>query len=364
MGARATTAALAIASALGVGLLGEACRTPTQVTLDVTYEGTCADLGGVGLIVGTDPYAAEDRIKHDIFTTVTTECTEGKPARVGTLVVTPNDDTDRASIIVLAGFGKRPEACKAADGYRGCIIARRSLSFVERTRLTLAIGLDPNCLDFPCDALSTCKNQKCVESRVDCSSEGCGEVGVLPDGGEALTDAPTNPDAYVNQDGPVEPPIDGAPPPDANDDANVDAGFCEEPDEPLPCDTPAGRVTCAPGQACCEGYGVVGDGGPTLQPFACRTPNNCYPGTSRPMHCRSARQCPAGQICCQTNPSAQASLECRTSCPVYGGGPDGGGSTMAQFCQSACECRGTNASCSPVMLTGSPPQMGVMQCTP
>jgi hypothetical protein len=87
-------------------------------------------------------------------------------------VVTPNDDTGRASIIVLAGFGKRVEQCKAADGYFGCIVSRRSFLFVDHAALTLDIPLDPDCRNVPCNAVSTCRKGACVDSTVDCSADG------------------------------------------------------------------------------------------------------------------------------------------------------------------------------------------------
>src|SRR5258706_7055113 len=100
-----------------------ACRSATQMTLEVTYSGKCGDLGPVAFIVGTDPEISESRIETNVFTTTTSQC-EPIPSGslVGTLVITPNDDTGRASVIVLTCVGQPVEKCKAKDGYFGCIV--------------------------------------------------------------------------------------------------------------------------------------------------------------------------------------------------------------------------------------------------
>ena len=189
-----------VALALGVaGISGtsEGCRTATQVELVVTYDGKCSDLQEVAFIIGTDRGVAEARIESNVFTTTTTHCEQGSPARVGTLVVTPNDATGRASIIVLASFGQSVSECKPDKGYAGCIIARRAFAFVYDSALTLEIHLERSCKDVPCDAESTCKHAACVNSTVACAASGCSKPGVLADGGTELVDAPTNPDAYA-----------------------------------------------------------------------------------------------------------------------------------------------------------------------
>jgi hypothetical protein len=71
--------------------VSEGCRTATQVELVVTYDGNCSDLTAVGIIVGTEPGLVEQRVDTNVFTTSTSHCEPGTPARVGTLVVTPND---------------------------------------------------------------------------------------------------------------------------------------------------------------------------------------------------------------------------------------------------------------------------------
>lgn len=186
--------------AFAITAMSQGCRTATQVELVVTYNGACTDLDEVAFIIGTDAKIAEGRIETNLFTTTTKQCTPGGPNRVGTLVVTPNDATGHASIIVLASsFGQPITACKPEMGYQGCIVARRAFAFVDHTALTLEIPLEVDCKNVPCDAESTCKHAACVASTVSCDERGCSEPGALPDGGTELVDAPTDPDGFVQR---------------------------------------------------------------------------------------------------------------------------------------------------------------------
>ena len=374
MGLRAKTAGLAIVTALGVTGATEACRAPTQVTLEVTYSGACGELGGVAFIIATEPRVAESRIEGNVFTTKTIECTgggtPGRPARVGTLVVTPNGSTDRAAIIVIAGVGKPVEECKAKDGYLGCIVARRAFSFVEHASLTLDVPLDRDCKDVPCNEVSTCKRGACVDSAVNCSSDGCSKPGELADGGLATVDAPTSSDAYVQADALfdalIEPPTDA--PVDSPVDASGDSGSCELADVALTCDTtPVMTETCAAGQRCCYGFDFdggssSGGGGPSK--YGCRT--NCSGTPSEPeVNCRSAKNCPDGTVCC-LGQFFGAPTTCMTKCDLMSfdgsSGSSGGGGSSAQICADDCEC--LNGTCSVPVTVGTSPPQRLMKCSP
>jgi hypothetical protein len=338
--------------ALVVGMTGasEACRTATQVELDVTYDGLCTDLQEVAFIVGTDPTVAESRIETNVFTTTTSHCEPGSPSRVGTLVVTPNDATGRASIIVLASFGgQHVTDCKPEKGYAGCIIARRAFAFVDHTALTLEIPLEVSCKNVPCDAVSTCKHASCVSSETMCTGSGCGDVGVSADGGPEYVDAPTDPDGYVQSRDAEPPPVDGAPPADAAPDgpivmmdAAVDtgAGRCY-PFEPVSCSpTGAAGPDCATGEVCCRSFPTFFDAEMPMQtPYACRAPASCYTdmsqGSATVVRCRSSRNCPTGNVCCLNTMTANGESMCMTSCAFSG---FDSGPTFPQACESSCEC--------------------------
>jgi hypothetical protein len=378
VGPRAKKAGVAIAvTFLGtIGVATEACRNATQVELVVTYSGPCGELqpGGVGFIVATSPdgvNGAEGRIKDNVFTTLTSDCLQEAPksARIGTLVVTPNDSTDRASIIVMGAFGgKHLEDCKPSNGYFGCIVARRTFHFVEHAGLSLEISLDPECLNVPCDAVSTCSGMKCVDSNVDCNSDGCRPPGALDDGGQKTVDAPTSSDAYVMQlDGYMPPP----PPKDATTDSPTDAGMdandaasaCGLPKEPVACapDGSAGALCPNFGDVCCRSF-VDASGN-----FSCQSSfGNCMDPMTV-IACRNRNNCPEPQKCC-LDATSYGQGHCADTCSgaSAGGGPDGGlmpdamvgGSLTA--CKASCECA-AGKGCNNIV---TPNGISYTTCTP
>lgn len=332
-----------------IGALEAACRTATQVELVVSYDGDCNELSGVAFIIGTEPYAVEKRIDTNVFTTTTNACS---PGRIGTLVITPNASTDRTAVIVLAAFkGKRVEDCKATDGYSGCIIARRSLTFIEHTALSLEIELERACKDVPCDAVSTCKQASCVDSRVECSSDGCSSPGVLPDGGLARVDAPTSSDAFVQGDRAilVDAPVDSETEEDAGTDAateaGVDASACTVSGLAVTCKmTDGGTKACAANESCCSGTMAAGEAGMTMG-YDCRSGGCVYPPPE--LRCRSSKNCPANQICC-LNQMYGSFCTGGSTCPSDAG-------IFQQLCEQNCECAQKSCQGS-TATTGNPPQ--------
>jgi hypothetical protein len=326
---------LALSCLTGLALLAliEACRAPTQMTLDVTYGGNCADLRGVAIIVGTDPTVAESRIASNLFTTTTSQCAGvGAGSRVGTLVVTPNDSIGQGSVVVLGSFDRPVEQCKASEGYFGCIVARRIFSFVPHTALTIEIPLDPDCKNVPCDAVSTCKKGACTDAHVDCGAGGCSQPGQLADGGTAFVDAPTNPEAAIAQhdSGGTEPTDagDAAVPSDAEIDGGADASSCPA-NTPVECPVGSGTI-CGAGQSCCQDSMV----GTTA---SCRATGQCPSGyNDRRLDCTSTGNCDVGFVCCLTAYN-QMPATCVAAC-------DDGSANQKRLCARDCECAGSGAT--------------------
>jgi hypothetical protein len=378
---RARKLSALFALALGVaGISGtsEGCRTATQVELVVTYDGMCSDLQEVAFIIGTDPSVAEGRIESNVFTTTTTHCEQGSPSRVGTLVVTPNDATGRASIIVLASFGQHVSECKPEKGYADCIIARRAFAFVDHTALTLEIPLERSCKDVPCDAVSTCKHASCVSSNVACAASGCSEVGVIADGGTELVDAPMDPDAYIQGhpdaappqlDGSIDAPTDG-PSIDAPFDGPAetgtgpDGGSCSGGPslQPVSCKSQSsGLKICSPmSPVCCVSDVAVAtpDGGSVPPGYTCRAAGSCVPTMQDPsVSCRSSANCPLDSVCCINHFSNAV------SCTTPGTRCIGGGMSV-QACNQDCECQ-ANEQCAPGLTLGTMPSQGAFEvCQP
>lgn len=364
---RAKRAAIGVIATFGFVGVAQGCRAPTEAVLDITFNGPCSGGASIGIIVGTDPVDAEQRIQRGVFTT-TADCVTGK---VGTLAVTPNESTGRAAIVVLAGVGKSGSLCLGSEGYKDCIVARRTFTFVEHTSLTIPIQLDLDCKDVPCDAFSTCDKKKCATSTIECTSTGCLPPGQSSDGGTTFVDAPTDPDAYVHTDGSIgvdgtiEPPADGG-----TDGTTTDGAACENSYEPVSCNrTSGGPTVCATtGHSCCWGFTMpeAGAGDATMidamsgaSGYDCRT-SGCNERMDQPtVRCLGSRNCPAGQICCRS--TMYGGSTCTAApCPNVAPGPDGGGGAQ-QFCENDCECA-AGKRCTGSVMFGNPTMQTLEVC--
>ncbi len=288
----------------------QACLAPTQLTLVVDTDVPCPELKGVAITVSDRPEGAETK---GFVTAETSDCQAG--GRVGTLVVTPSD-SGRAAIVVVAGVTRPARECSSANGYEGCIVARRLVSFVDHTALVVPVRLEVDCLDVPCNAISTCSKGRCVSSETICDDTDCSKVGVAQDGGEALVDAPTSNDATVPPDatGPADAAEDVTSPNDAAPDAPVSCAY----DPRVPCN--GGR--CQAGQVCCQNVTTFAE---YCAVMACN-------GNDRTLRCRSNAECDAGLICCLA--PSYAYTQCGSSCGTSGS--DGGVPFSYQVCSAGC----------------------------
>jgi hypothetical protein len=122
----------------------------------------------VAIVVAQTPREAEDRMKLGSFSAEVArgDCSADGHT-IGTLVITPSDAT--GAVIVRARFSDTPDATCVAPDYKGCIVARRSFSFIEHAAVTLPISLEAACVDVPCDVESSCRSGVCVSSTAACS---------------------------------------------------------------------------------------------------------------------------------------------------------------------------------------------------
>src|SRR5438552_2367436 len=119
------------------------CRSPTDITFQVSTDLPCADLGSTAITVGP-PGALEDLDP----TTSTKQCADD--GTIGTLVVLQSGaDDERVAIRIVSGYQKLAESC-ASTGYAGCIVARRTLRFVPHGELKVLVTMDRECLGIPC----------------------------------------------------------------------------------------------------------------------------------------------------------------------------------------------------------------------
>jgi hypothetical protein len=144
-------------TALAVGHVA-ACQAPTEVTLAISTNVDCAKLQGTAIVVGKDGKDTDGRDPA----TITQACLRG---RIGDIVLLPGQSREGSfavKIVAAVGDGVRPEDCLAGtvtgaqQGERGCIVARRELSFIPHQPLDLPIALHRACIGVPCNADQTC----------------------------------------------------------------------------------------------------------------------------------------------------------------------------------------------------------------
>jgi hypothetical protein len=337
--------AIAFVVTCPASLLFDACRTATEVTIDIRYEGSCSERKNVAILVGEDPFVIEDqRIPQKVFSASTYDCTSGE---IGTLVVTPNGNSTRGAVVVIAGIDRTAEDCKKDDGYFGCIIARRTFSFEEHTALLLPILLEIKCKNVPCNAVSTCKAGSCVSSEAQCQGTTCAGFGTLPDGGDNTVDAPTSSDAVASQDANHDAIADA--PTDAKQDAEAgpgqDAGVCTYVG-PTYCPPYGASTTTCSGTSC---FFVQQGAGFDFVPQCATT------GAFR-LTCASKRNCSPTEICGWTGSNFTNCLPPAACTPP----------ACQQACERTCdcppsfECAGSNDMPPP----GGPPFLRVCKQNP
>ncbi len=137
--------------ALGA-LLVVSCLDPTEVTVTVTSDMPCTQVAGTNIRIGSGDVSAS--------VPATEHCTHGDT--IGSVVVLPNASLSAAQIKVVTGTGTTTaDQCDADPKTKGCIVARRTLSFVTHTKLSLPILMQQSCVDQPCDEKTTCVNGAC-----------------------------------------------------------------------------------------------------------------------------------------------------------------------------------------------------------
>jgi hypothetical protein len=154
-------AALAIAAALAVAAGCDPIE-PTQAIIEITTDLDCSTLQGVYIeLIGGD----------DTRRTVTStdQCS---PGRIGSLVFLPDGaGSGNFTVIVVAAVDVPPTECEA-NGFMGCIVARRNLTFGKEP---VEIHLTDDCVGIACSTTTTCvTGGTCEVFTVDRSS--CEEV--------------------------------------------------------------------------------------------------------------------------------------------------------------------------------------------
>ncbi len=331
-----------------VGLAGsEGCRTPTQITVELRTFGDlpCASLKGVAIVVARTREDAEAKLKQGSYSAeVPRGICDPDGRTIGTLVVTPQDST--GAIIVRARISDDPKATCVAPDYVGCIVARRSFSFIDHASITLPIALEIACVDVPCDVKTSCRSGSCVSSDATCSdSSGTCESQAqpvrLPDGGSSPPDASL--DDGPSADGPRDAPADAPRDTSSPDAGNGSGNTC--PITPIA----GGPKDCHPsasGGSCC--HDPLGPG------YHCGSGTGCAPGEDKFL-CTGRKWCNvvAGEFCCGS-PTSGASAR-SSSCSSCSTG-------ASILCNTSADCP-AGRSCS-VVYSAAMPGGPLMECAP
>lgn len=146
-----------------VVVLGVACRGATEIVVDVRTSVSCTDpktWKGVAIYAGAPGLDVETKQPS------LTSATCGADGHVGSIALTPSGAKDGAvGIRIVAGLTRPPEEC-ADHGYEGCIVARRTLSFIPHESLALDVALAADCIGQACDSLHSCISGSCQDARL------------------------------------------------------------------------------------------------------------------------------------------------------------------------------------------------------
>jgi len=145
------------------------CRGATQIIVDIRTNVPCANpMQWQGIAVYSGSPGLDVETKDPSLTSAACD----PDGHVGSIVLVPNGAKDATvGIRVVAGLTRPPDQCAAA-GYQGCIVARRTVTFLPHEALNLTIDLTGDCVGQACDALRTCINGVCSDARLTSSVEG------------------------------------------------------------------------------------------------------------------------------------------------------------------------------------------------
>lgn len=156
-----------------------ACYRPTEIRLEITTDHVCdadprdggAEGGKVLTAIKVGAVAASDDPVTEL-----PQCTTrpNMTSEIGSLVIVPSGSRDaRVNIQVLMTTNGAPtKECTAPVVPFHCIVARRSVSFIEHESLRIPVRLYEACRGVTCEGETTCGKTGTCESAV-VNDEGC-----------------------------------------------------------------------------------------------------------------------------------------------------------------------------------------------
>jgi hypothetical protein len=317
------------APGLVITLVAASCRSPTEITLELTTDEPCELVFATGANITAGSFEELER-KPPGARTSDCRALNGEGS-LGSLVLVPSGPLDDPiAVRVVMGVTRSADDCVAAipPDYSGCIVARRSLRYLPHTPLTLPIALRRACVGKECPG-QTCVEGSCVDPSIDPSrcvrEDGCGEGTLLPaDGAAPPTEAgpgdATVLDAGAADEGASDAPADAS---DAGSDggsvspscAEAAAGACAGAGSRLSC------VSCCeqacPGHACQFALFAVSPCG--FDAGSCGCPQTCSfaapPGGACVACLLGASVSSCASVSCQSTSACQSFSDCAQRCP-------------------------------------------------
>jgi len=136
-----------------------ACRSPTEIDVTVTTDVPCDAVEGTAILTGGSDLFADAGPK--IALSHACAAREAGDNYLGKLVVVPSaGQAAPVEVIVVTGIHESPESCIEA-GYvagpgAGCIVERRSWTFLPDTPLRSTVVMPGVCENNPCSGAQTC----------------------------------------------------------------------------------------------------------------------------------------------------------------------------------------------------------------
>jgi hypothetical protein len=179
-----------VRGAAGLALACAACRTPTEILVDVSTTADCAAVadGGTSILLGTSTSLAE----ASPATTVR-QCTAGS---IGTIYLTPrHGKDDQVAVEVVTSMGGSVDSCEPQSPGSTCIVARRILRYLPHEKLVLPIVMRPECAGVACSLDQTCVSGRCTSAVSNCGPNMACDEGTLEDDGGRTGDGGVGLDA-------------------------------------------------------------------------------------------------------------------------------------------------------------------------
>ncbi len=159
---------------MAAGGCQESSTPMPQIELQVETNLRCDEMQGSNITL-----ASQGELEQALVLRTFTTCTPSKDGMnsLGLLVLLPRnkqDDGQHAIKVVTAVSAQSPDACGPENGYQGCIVVRRKLTYLPEGTTRVPVTLLRECEGVVCTEDSSCfKAGYCLPDEVVCTKERC-----------------------------------------------------------------------------------------------------------------------------------------------------------------------------------------------